>query len=105
MISLAVNLYREVGREFFRLLAGESARFYLDALDALERAGQSAGSFSRVDALEIVEEVLRGHPEFLVRVEFPDARVEAATLQGQAGLILRRLVETGWLHEPPRPDW
>lgn len=105
MISLAANLYREVGREFFRLLAGESACFYLDALDAFERAGQSSGSFSRVDALEIVEKVLHGHPEFIAREEFPDAKVEAATLQGQAGLILRRLVETGWLHEPPRPDW
>ncbi len=90
---------------FFRVLSGPQAPVYVDVLDALEVALQSAGSLPRSEALEIVSDVVRIHPGFAVSDEFPDAAAEASTLSGLSGLILRRLVETGWLHEPPRPDW
>ena len=92
---LAPQLFREVPKPFFGLLASDNARIYLDVLDALERVLSAGGSLSRQEALEVVVEVLREHPEFVVAQEFPDVQAEAATLSGQAGLILRRLIETG----------
>jgi len=102
---LAPQLFREVPKAFFGLLASDNAPIYLDALDALERVLSAGGSLSRQEALEVVVEVLREHPEFVVAQEFPDAQAEAATLSGQASLVLRRLIETRWLHEPQRSDY
>jgi hypothetical protein len=90
---------------FFGVLSSRNAAIYLDTLDALERALSSGGRLARAEAADVVVEVLREHPEFDSGGEFPDAQAETATLSGQANLILRRLVETRWLHEPQRPDY
>jgi hypothetical protein len=103
--ELASRLFREVPREFFGLLASQNAPLYLDALNALERGISSGGSLTRSEALDVVIEVLREHPEFHLGDEFPDAQSEAASVSGQANLILRRLIETRWLHEPQRADY
>jgi len=103
--GLAARLYREVSQAFFGVLTGQNASLYLDTLDALDRGLSSGGSLTRAEAAEVVIEVLREHPEFALSEEFPDARAEAATLSGQANLILRRLIEVRWLHEPQRPDY
>jgi hypothetical protein len=105
MPSLAAELFREVPSPFFGLLASDNAPLYIDALNALERALSEGGSLSRQEALEVIAEVLRGHPEFAAEQDFPDAEKEATTLSGQAALILRRLIETRWLHEPQRADY
>lgn len=103
--ELAARLFREVPRGFFGLLASQNAPLYLNALDAIEAGISSGGSLTRSEALDVVIEVLREHPEFHLGEEFPDAQSEAATISGQANLILRRLIETRWLHEPQRPDY
>jgi len=103
--ELAARLFREVPQEFFGVLASQNAPLYLDALDALERGISAGGNLTRTEAADVVIEVLRKHPEFALGDEFPDSRAEAATLSGQANLILRRLVNTHWLHEPQRPDY
>lgn len=106
MPFLGAQLYGEVPREFFGLLAGRNAALYVDVLDRLAPALEEAGHLSRVEAAAIVEERLREHPEFEVREEFPDAAgSETATVSGQASLVLRRLLETRWLLEPVRSDW
>ncbi|MBL9042722.1 MAG: hypothetical protein JNM83_14030 [Myxococcales bacterium] len=105
MRSLAAALFSEIQPEFFRVLAGKSAPIYLEALEALEQAMRSATALSRSDALDVVIDVLRANSELSIADDFPTAESDAATIQGQAGLILRRLVEVGWLHEPGRPDW
>jgi hypothetical protein len=98
-------LFSEVQPEFFRVLAGKSAPIYLGALEALERSMQSATALSRSDALEAVAEVLRTNSGLSIADDFPTAGADAATIHGQAGLILRRLIEVGWLYEPGRTDW
>lgn len=105
MSSLASALFSEVQPDFFRVLACKTAPVYLEALEALARAMQSATALSRSDALEVVTDVLRANSGISIADEFPTAEADAATVQGQAGLILRKLVEVGWLHEPGRPDW
>ncbi|MHA3771930.1 Wadjet anti-phage system protein JetA family protein [Verrucomicrobiota bacterium sgz303538] len=102
---LSPALFREVPTEFFGILASRNAPLYVDALDALARAFQGSSLLPREEAVEIVAEVLRAHPEFRGEEEFPNAAAEMATLQGAAGLILRRLTETRWLHEPQRADF
>lgn len=103
--ELAARLFKEVPMAFFGVLSSRNASIYVDTLDALESALSSGGSLTRIEAVEVVVEVLRQHPEFDSGGEFPDAPAEAATLSGQANLILRRLIETRWLHEPQRPDY
>lgn len=105
MPPLSTTLFLEVGPGFFRVLTGKYPAIYLDALEALERAVQFTSSLSKSESLDVVADVLRLHPEFIARDEFPEAGADAATLHEQAALILRRLVETGWLYEPPRADW
>ena len=105
MPFLGAQLFGEVPREFFGLLAGRNAALYLDVLDRLAPALEEAGHLSRAEAVTVVEERLREHPEFEVGADFPDAAAEATTLPGQASLVLRRLVETRWLLEPMRSDW
>ncbi len=103
--ELAERLFREVPQEFFGVLASQNAPLYLDALDALEHAISAGGNLTRGEAVDVLTGVLREHPEFMPGEEFPDSRTEAATLSGQANLILRRLIETQWLYEPQRPDY
>ena len=103
--DLAARLFTEVAPVFFGVLSSRNAAIYLDTLDALEHALSSGGSLTRAEAVDVVVEILREHPEFDSGGEFPDALAETATLSGQANLILRRLVETRWLHEPQRPDY
>lgn len=103
--ELAARLFRELPQGFFGVLSSRNASIYLDTLDALEGVLSSGGSLTRSEAVDVVVEVLRKHPEFDLGGDFPDALAEAATLSGQANLILRRLVETRWLHEPQRPDY
>jgi hypothetical protein len=103
--GLAARLFRELPAEFFGVLASKNAPIYLDVLDALERGLAAGGSLTRTEAVDVVVGVLREHPEFEVDEGLPDAGAEAATLSGQANFILRRLIETQWLHEPQRPDY
>jgi hypothetical protein len=103
--DLAARLLREVPPAFFGVLASQNAPLYNDALDALERGISIGGSLTRTEAGDVVLEVLRKHPDFALGDEFPDSRAQAATLSGQANLILRRLIDTHWLHEPQRPDY
>jgi len=103
--ELAVRLFREVPQEFFGVLASQNAPLYLNALDALERGISAGGSLTRVEAVGVITDLLREHPGFPLGDEFPDSKTETATLSGQAYLILRRLIETHWLHEPQRPDY
>ncbi len=105
MNLLGTQLYGEVPREFFGLLAGPNAPLYADVLDRLAPAFEEAGHLARAEAAEIVVALLRERPGFEVGTEFPDAAAEASTVQGQASLVLRRLVDTRWLLEPVRSDW
>lgn len=105
MERLGTLVFGEVPREFFGLLAGRNSALYLDALERLAPAFEEGGHLARSEAAEMVVDLLRAHPEFEAREEFPDAVAEAATLPGQAALVLRRLVETRWLLEPVRSDW
>src|SRR5688500_18686441 len=105
---LSKALFFEVPRSFFGLLSGKNAPFYVDALDALEKAMSLApGGLRREVAQEIVEEVLRVHADFSVDEEFPpeEEAVVGDRSRDLPALILRRLVETRWLHEPRRSDY
>ena len=64
MSSLAETLFREAPKAFFSALTGDNALFYVDALDALERAFSQRGPLPRPEALEIIRESLEAHPEF-----------------------------------------
>ena len=101
---LAEQLFREIPSNFFGVLTSPNAAVYLDVLDGLERTLSASGSLSYDEAQDAVIELLRVRPEFSPAEEFPGA-AELATLSGQASLILRRLIETGWLHMPQRSDW
>jgi hypothetical protein len=103
--DFATRLFREVPPEFFGVLASRNGSIYVGALDALERGLSSGGSLTRTEAIEVIVGVLREHPGFVPTEDFPEAQGEGGTLSGQANLILRRLIDTGWLHEPQRPDY
>lgn len=111
MPLLGSQLFQEVPREFFGLLAGRNAALYLDVLDRLAPALEEAGHLSRTEAAAIAEEGLREHPEFNIQDELPPdtttqpAETTEPTLSTQAAFVLRRLVETRWLLEPLRSDW
>ena len=63
---LATALFREVGKNFFAVLAGPLARLYVDALDALEReAGQRNQGINREEALALVEQVVEQHEDLV----------------------------------------
>lgn len=103
---LSKALFFEVPRSFFGLLSGKNAPFYVDALDALEKAMSLApGGLRREVAQEIVGEVLRAHSEFSADEEFPLEEGSSDRSRDLPALILRRLVETRWLHEPRRSDY
>src|SRR5215471_290773 len=99
-LSLGSQLFREAQPEFFGILVSRNASLYLDALDSLERTLSRTGTISRTEAVEIIIEVISNHPEFDPNQEGDDNSSESATLSGQATLVLRRLLETRWLHEP-----
>jgi len=104
-LSLGSQLFREAQPEFFGILVSRNASLYLDALDSLERTLSRTGTISRTEAVEIIIEVISNHPEFDPNQEGDDNSSESATLSGQATLVLRRLLETRWLHEPQRTDY
>jgi len=101
MLSLATGLYSEITPDFFRILSGVNARIYTDALDALAHEMGGAG-LSRQEAVEIVTQIVERHAGFREE-EAPDEDMQSP--RGQANFLLNRLLQTGWLSEPLRPDY
>lgn len=104
MNQLALNLFREVSADFFRVLASPLSSLYVDALDALEReAAHGNQGLDRDEALAIVQQVLEGHVEIAELAE--DEAGLGATGSGKARSVLETLRKTGWLHEEERSNW
>lgn len=103
MPPLSTGLYTEIGPEFFRVLSGPNARIYTDALDELDRevAGGTMG-ISRLEAVEVVTQIVERHAGLREEEATPE---EMQSPRGQANFLLNRLVQTGWLSEPARPDY
>lgn len=102
MSNLSNRLFEEVKPGFFRLLGYESAFVYLDAVDAIALAIPSrGGGLMRVDALEIVAEILRMNPGVSLEDETP----ADATVALRANLLLNKLIASGWLEVPERNDY
>ncbi|HYF36216.1 MAG TPA: Wadjet anti-phage system protein JetA family protein [Prosthecobacter sp.] len=106
---LSPSLYREVrDAAFFRVLAGTNAPTYVDVLDALEReCGDQPEGLDRQDAVEIVLDVLSGHPEFRPEAEAAEETNPESSLPPReaARRVLDHLMRCRWLEEPPRKDW
>lgn len=101
-LSFAARLFREAPPGFFGILASPNGPIYLDVLDALEQATTVGGMLTRATAIEIISDVLCSHPEAVLSEEFVDADSAASE---RANIILRRLIENHWLHEPQRTDY
>jgi hypothetical protein len=104
MSKLAGQLFREVRPDFFRVLAGDLRRLYVDALDALEReARQRNQGLDRTEALALVEQVIEQHGDL---AGASDELIAAATTNRErARAVLDTLRSTGWLQEEERSDW
>jgi hypothetical protein len=102
-LSFAARLFRETPPGFFGILASPNGPIYLDVLDALEQATTVSGMLTRATAIEIISDVLCSHPEAVLSEEFVDA--DSTTASGRANIILRRLIDNHWLHEPQRTDY
>ncbi len=107
MANLATELFREVRPDFFRVLASTNAPIYVDVLDALAAAAESApAGLDRDTALAIVAEVLANHPDFAPEEDFPgEALRDSGGPTDLSAQILRKLTDTRWLSEPPRSDY
>jgi hypothetical protein len=103
MVSLSSGLFSEIAPDFFRVLTGPNARIFVDAIEALAREiGTGGGGISRSEAVEVVTLVV-SHHHGLREEEVPAE--EMASPRTQANFLLNRLVQTGWLSEPSRPDY
>lgn len=103
-VPLATALFREVGKNFFAVLAGPLAQLYVDALDTLEReAGQRNQGIDREEALALVEQVVEQHEEL---TGVGDESVsQTATNRERARAVLDTVRAAGWLREEARTDW
>jgi hypothetical protein len=99
--ALSVSLFGEVSSEFFRLLSGGSARLYIDALDAIERAAAyRVQGLEREEVLELIEDVVAGYGEA--------AQAEdgiALSTREKARAVCEQLARAGWIEEEQRGDW
>src|SRR5437016_14649069 len=106
MANLATELFREVRPDFFRVLAGTNAAIYVDVLDALAAAAETALSgLDRDAALAIVAEVLARRPGFSPEADFPGETIRSSGAAADfASHILHRLTDGQWLSGAPRRD-
>lgn len=102
-LSFAARLFREISPGFLGILASPNALIYLDVLDALEQATTVSGMLTRAKTIEIISDVLCCHPEAALSEEFVD--MDSSSTAGRANIILRRLIDNHWLHEPQRTDY
>jgi len=101
---LAGQLYREVSPEFFRLLAGDLRRLYVDVLDALEReAGRRNQGIEREEALALVEQIIEEHGDLSTTTD--ESLATVTTNRERARTVLDTLRAAGWLQEEERADW
>ena len=102
---LSTHLFREVGPEFFRVLAGaKTGRLYLDALDLLERAAaERVQGMERDDAVALIEDAVEAHAD----VPLDEGDLNSASLESRekARAVLDILRRAGWLEEEERADW
>jgi hypothetical protein len=112
MGSLATELFREIRPGLFRILGGRNAATFIDVLDSLEQeASQRHDGMSREEALNIVGEVLSGHPEFLPDPTEPADALPpdfaALTPRERARRVLDYLArkDVGWLEDVQLTDW
>jgi len=104
---LSTSLYSgEVSPEFFRVLSGANSRVYIDVLDALEREmGEGTLGLSRQEAVEIAQTVVEHHAGLRMEEEENPAHEDLESPRGQSNFLLNRLIASGWLSEPQRPDY
>lgn len=101
--SLAENLFREVRPDFFRVLAGDLRRLYVDVLDALEtEASRRNSGLDRGEALALVEQVIEEHGVLPIPT---DGAPPLSSTRDRAREILDTLRSAGWLQEEERTDW
>lgn len=106
MSSLAIELFRELKSDFFRVLTGTNALIYVDVLDALEtEATQRNEGMSREEALAIVGEVLAQHPDFQPDENTSTRSPDPLPLRERTRLVLDRLIHSGWLKTHTGTDW
>ena len=109
--ALAAPLFREVGPEFFRVLAGPTGPAYVDALDALEReCAQRTLGVEREEALAVLEQALGPYAGLTfddpaVSSSTVSATSAAPTLRDRARSVLDRLITTGWVKQEEKSDW
>jgi hypothetical protein len=104
MHDLAVQLFREVQPEFFRVLSGPLARLYVDALDVLERESSKRNQgLDREEALALAEQAVELHSDLTSQGDDPIAK--ATTLRDKARAVVDTLRASGWLQEEERSDW
>lgn len=104
MAALSEHLFREVRPDFFRVLAGDLRRLYVDVLDTLEReASQRHQGLDRIEALALVEQVVEQHGDWSATSD--ESLAIAVTTRNRARAVLDNLRATGWLQEEERTDW
>jgi hypothetical protein len=106
--GLSSELFREVQPDFFRVLAGPSARLYVDVLDALEiECSERQEGISREEALGIAADVLEKHPDWRIDADEPAQTAAPAELpvREKARFVIDRLITARWLEEPARADY
>jgi hypothetical protein len=104
MQELAAQLFREVQPEFFRVLSGQLACLYLDALDALERESSKRNQgLDREEALALVEHTVEFH--WGLATDGDDPVIKAVTVRDKARAVIDTLRAAGWLQEEERSDW
>ncbi len=92
------SLYREVRPDFFRVLSGQLARLYVDALDALEcESTLRPTGMERDEVLAVIEQVIEHHAELANTPGEPLAAISSAREKARA--VLETLRNAGWLSE------
>lgn len=100
--SLSEALFREIPQAFFRVLSGQAAKLYVDAIDALERAASlEVKGITRDDAIAIIEDAVDLHADIALDEESP----ALLSTREKARAVFEVLRRAGWLEEEERSDW
>lgn len=107
MPPLGQQLFDEVRPEFFRVLSGRLAAVFVDLAEALESALESAPDGVVIeDTIAIAQDVLERRPLQPIEVSIENLDEPGGPrLAELPRVLIRRLIETGWLEKPRRSDF
>ncbi len=103
---LGQQLFDELRPEFFRVLTGRWAPVFVDLVEAVESALETApDGIPLDDAIALGKDLLAARPLLAV----PEANENGDDLVTPAAdlprMLVRRLIESGWLEKPRRNDF